>query len=173
MEKDAPMCNLGQYSFDANFIAIALVRRSYYRKLRVQSEEFSEEKDSFYMILKRKYMYSFRWDSNAPIHGLRSELSTTVPSDLLMNGHKSSVYQVSNCLFTNQSSMRNCHKMTNCEQFRTKCSAKIAVTWALGLASTDVFLIKMWQESYNRRDPESSKNKKKLSENELNFSDVR
>ena len=64
MEKDAPMCNLGQYSFDANFIAIALVRRSYYRKLRVQSEEFSEEKDSFYMILKRKYMYSFRWDSN-------------------------------------------------------------------------------------------------------------
>ncbi len=40
--------------------------------------------------------------------------------------------------------------MTNCEQFRTKCSAKIAAT--LTLASTDVFLIKMWEESYNRRE---------------------
>ena len=45
---------------------------------------------------------------------------------------------------------RNCHKITNCEQFRTKCSAKIAAIWTL--ASTDVFLIKMWQESYDRRE---------------------
>ncbi len=44
------------------------------------------------------------------------------------NGHKSSVYQVPNTLFTNQSSVRNYHKMTNCEQFWTKCSVKIAAT---------------------------------------------
>ena len=41
--------------------------------------------------------------------------------DLLMNGHKSSVSEI---LFINQSSVRNCHKMTKCEQCRTKCCAK-------------------------------------------------
>ena len=75
------------------------------------------------------------------IYGLWGELSTTeLRSDLLMNGHESNVYQVPNCLFTNQSSVRNCHKMINGEQFQTKCCANISA--ALTLTSTDVFLIK-------------------------------
>ncbi len=65
------------------------------------------------------------------------ERSTAELPDLLMNGHKNSVYQVHNRLFTSQSGIRNCHKMTNCKQFRTKCCVKIATT--LTLASTDVF----------------------------------
>ena len=105
----------------------------------VQNGQFSEEEGFIlYVILKRKYR-----DSN-PIHGLRGETNshfTAELSDLLMNGHKSSVYQVQNTLFTNQSGIRNCHKMTNCEQFRTKCCVKIVAT--LTLATTDVFLIKM------------------------------
>ncbi len=105
--------------------------------LRVQNEQFSEEKG---FILREKEV-DFPPGFEPPIHGLQSELSTTELSDSLMNGHKSSVYQVPNSLFTNQSSLRNCHKMTNCEQFRTKCCVKIAAT--LTLASTDVFLIKM------------------------------
>ena len=48
-----------------------------------------------------------------------------------MSGHKSSVYQIPNTLFTSQSSARNCHKMTNCEQFRTKCCINIAATLTL------------------------------------------
>ncbi len=52
------------------------------------------------------------------------------------------VHQVLNTLFTNESSVRNCHKMTNCEQFRTKCYVKTAATSTL--ATTDVFLIKIW-----------------------------
>ncbi len=107
---------------------------------------FRRKKDSFYVILKRKY--SFRRDS--PIHGLRSELFTTELPDLLMNGHKNSVYQVHNKLFTIHSGIRNCHKMTNCDQFRTKCCVKISAT--LTLASTHVFLLKMCQECYNRRE---------------------
>ena len=59
------------------------------------------------------------------IHGLRGELSTAELSDSLMN--KSSVYQA------NQSSVRNCHKLTNCEQFQTKCCVKIAVTLTLAI----------------------------------------
>ena len=86
---------------------------------------FRRKKDSFYAILKRKYSPS---GFEPPIHGLRSELSTTELSDSLMNGHKSSVYQVPNSLFTNQSSLRNSHKMINCGQFRTKCCVKIAAT---------------------------------------------
>ncbi len=69
---------------------------------------------------------------------------------LLMNGHKSSVYQLPNTLFTNQSGVRNCYKITNCEQFRTKCCVKIAAT--LRLATTDVYLIRMCQKCYNRRE---------------------
>ena len=57
-----------------------------------------------------------------------------------MNGHKSSAYQVPNCLFTNQLSIRNCQKMTYCGQFRIKCCVKTVAT--LTLASTRVFLIK-------------------------------
>ena len=83
-----------------------------------------------------------------PDQWITKQLSTTELSDLLMNGRKSSIYQVSNSLFTNQSSIRNCHKMTICEQYRAKCCVQTAAT--LTLASTDVFLIKMWQESYNR-----------------------
>ncbi len=90
------------------------------------------KKKSFYVILKREHNFS--------IHGLRDELSTAELSVLLMNRHKSSVlYQVLNTLFTNQSSVRNCHKMTKCELFRTKCCVKIALT--LTLATTDVLLI--------------------------------
>ncbi len=62
-------------------------------------------------------------------------------------GIKVTHYQVPNTLFTNQSSVRNCHRMTNCEQFLTKCCVKIAAT--LILATADVFLIRMWQECCN------------------------
>ncbi len=65
------------------------------------------------------------------IHGLQREWSTTELPDLLMNGHKNSIYQVQNLLFTNQSGIRNCHKMTNCEQFQTKCCVKISATLTL------------------------------------------
>ena len=57
----------------------------------------------------------------ASIHGLRGEPSTLNCLTCCWLGHKSSVYQIPNTLFTNQSNVRNCHKMTNCEQFRTKC----------------------------------------------------
>ncbi len=72
-----------------------------------------------------------------PIHGLQSELSTTELSDLLMNWHNSGVYQAQNTLLTNQSGIRNCQKMTNCEQFRTKCCVKTAAI--LTLATTCLF----------------------------------
>ncbi len=108
---------------------------------------FRRKKDSLYALLKRKY--SFRRDSN-PQSIYYGATFTAELSDLLINGHKSSIYQVQNTLFTNQSSVHNCHKMTNCEQFRTNCCVKIAAT--LTLANTFVFLIKMWQECYNGRE---------------------
>ena len=40
--------------------------------------------------------------------------------------------------------------MTKCEQYWAKCCVKIVTK--LILATTDVFLIKMWQECYNRRE---------------------
>ncbi len=61
-----------------------------------------------------------------PIQGLRGELSTAELFDLLMTGHKISVYQVSEPLFTNQLSVRNCPKMT-VNNNPNKCCAKIAV----------------------------------------------
>ena len=67
--------------------------------------------------------------------------STAGLSNLLMNVQKISVYQVQKVLFTNQPSIRNCQKMTNCEQLRTKCCVKLAATLTF-IASTDVFLIK-------------------------------
>ena len=74
-----------------------------------------------------------------------------------MNEHKCSVYQVQNTLFTNQSDTRNCHKMTNCEQFQAKCYVKIAAM--LTVASTHVFLIQICQECNvtTGRNPECSK----------------
>ena len=76
------------------------------------------------------------------------EFSTDELSDLLMNGHNSSVYQVQNTSFTNQFSVRNCHKMTNCEHFQTKCCVKIAAT--LILTATDVFLIAYFDKNVTR-----------------------
>ena len=63
-----------------------------------------------------------------PIHGLRSELFTAELFDLLMTGHKISV---SNTLFTSQSTMRTCPKMT-CEKIHTICCVK---------NTTDTFLM--------------------------------
>ncbi len=108
---------------------------------------FGGKKDSFYAILKRKY--SFRRDSNP--RSINYEANSLPLSYLTCWWMGIEVaYKSQNCLFTNQSSIRNCHK--SCEQFLTKCCccAKIAAT--LTLASTDIFLIKMWQESYNRRE---------------------
>ncbi len=115
--------------------------------LRVQNEQFSEEKG--FILRDTEKEVQFPPGFEPPIHGLRSELSTTELFDLPMNGHKSSVYQVPDSLFTNQSCLR-CHKMTNCEQFRTKCCVKIAAT--LTLAAIDVFLKCTYQECYNRRE---------------------
>ncbi len=42
-------------------------------------------------------------------------------------------------VFINQSAVRNCPKMTNCERFRTKCYVEIAATLTLG---TTYILIK-------------------------------
>ena len=57
-----------------------------------------------------------------------------------MTGHEFTVYQVLISLFTFQSSVRIYPKMTNCEQFRSKCCVKIAA----GLTSdtTDIFWYK-------------------------------
>ena len=77
-----------------------------------------------------------RWNGKLRIEwqGPYKANSTTELSDLLINGHKRNIYQVQNTLFTNQSGICNCHKMVNCEQFRTKCCVKIVAT--LTLAST-------------------------------------
>ncbi len=57
-----------------------------YRILRAREayENFEEEKDSFYAILKIKIVSAV---IRTPIHGLWSELSTTELFDLLMTGH--------------------------------------------------------------------------------------
>ena len=52
------------------------------------------------MILKIKIPFPPEFEPS--IHGLRGELCTAELSDLLMNGHKSSVYQIPITLFTNQ-----------------------------------------------------------------------
>ena len=55
----------------------------------------------------------------------RGELATlSCLTLILMTEHKISVYQVLILLFTNHSTVPRCQKMTNCEQFRTKCCAK-------------------------------------------------
>ncbi len=121
---------------------------------------FRRKKDSFYVILKWKY--SFRRDSNPRFMDYESNsLPLTKRPDLLMNGHKSSIglYQLQNMLLTNQSGVRNCHKLTNCEHFRTKCSAKMAET--LTLAST----LCRFEQNVPRM--------LKSSENDLKFCDVR
>ena len=100
--------------------------------LRVQNEQFSKTKKKKKKKKKKRFIlrdidrkYTFRPDSNPRSMDYRanSELS-----DLLMNGHKNSAYQVPIALFTKQSRVRNCHKITNCEQFRTKRYVKLAAT---------------------------------------------
>ena len=60
------------------------------------------------------------------IHGLRGELSTADELlNLLMNRHKVAYVQCQISLFTNQSSVRQCHKN---DKLRTKCSVSIAKT---------------------------------------------
>ncbi len=68
--------------------------------LRVQNEQFSEEKGFILRYTEKEVQFPPGFE--LPIHGLRSERSTTELSDLLMNGHKNSVYQVQNTLFTSQ-----------------------------------------------------------------------
>ncbi len=109
---------------------------------------FRRKKDSIYVILKTKY--SFRWESNPRSMGCEASDLPLSHLTCWWMGIKNSVFQVHNTLFTSQSGIRNCHKMTNCEQFRTKCCVKISAT--LTLASTHVFLIRMCQECYNRRE---------------------
>ncbi len=67
-----------------------------------RNEQFSKEKG--FILRETEKKYSFR-DSNP-----RSMDLVRVNSGLPMNGHKCSVYQVPNTLFTNQTSVRNCHK---------------------------------------------------------------
>ncbi len=64
-------------------------------------------------------------------------------------------YQIPQSLFTYQSSVRACLKITNCEQFRAKFCLKITAT--LTLDTTDIFLIKLIQEYTSRGSPEWSK----------------
>ena len=70
-----------------------------YRILRAREayENFEEEKDSFYAILKIKIVSAV---IRTPIHGLWSELSTTELFDLLMTGHNISRYRVLISSFT-------------------------------------------------------------------------
>ena len=90
----------------------------------VQDKHFSEKRDSIYADLKRKIVST----------GIRSmgcganSLPLSCLIDLLMTGHKISVYQVQKALFTNQSAVLNCQKMTNCERFRAKCCVNLAAT---------------------------------------------
>ena len=100
--------------------------------------------------LKRRY--SFRRDSN---HRSMDNEANSLPLSYLicwwMGTKVAYIRSRIVCLQINQvyAIVTNV-TMTNCEQCRTKCCAKIAAT--LTLASTDVFLIKMWQKSYNRRE---------------------
>ncbi len=125
--------------------------------MRVQNEQFFGGKG---------IQCTLYWKGGIVAAGIRTldtwitaKLSTAELSDLLMNGHKRIVCQVPNNLFTNELSVRNCHKITNCERFRTKCCVKIAAT--LTLASTEVFLTKNKKYDKNvtkRGNPEGSKN---------------
>ena len=106
---------------------------------------FRRKKDSFYVIPKIKY--SFCRNSNPR--------SMNYEANSLPLGYLTCCWicenEVQNMLYTNQSGIiRNCQKMANCEQFRKQCCVKTA--GVLTLASTHVFLIKMCQESYNRRE---------------------
>ena len=67
--------------------------------LRVQNEQFSEER---FILHDTEKEVQFLPGFKLSIHGLQGELSTAELSDLLMNGHKSSLYQVLNTLLTNQ-----------------------------------------------------------------------
>ncbi len=105
--------------------------------IRVQDEY------SFYMILTRKMVSIGIW---TPIHGYgASSLLLSYLTCWWMNsGHKTSVYQVQIPLFTKQLTLRNCHKITDCEQFWTKCCVEIVAT--LTLDTTDIFFEKMRNE---------------------------
>ncbi len=80
-----------------------------------------------------------------------------------MTGLKSSIYQIANrpTLFTNQLALRNCHKMTICEEFRTKCCVNLAAT--LTLAITDVFSIKNMTRMLQQEGTSVLKNRRKMS----------
>ena len=102
---------------------------------------FFWKKDSFYVILKRKY--SFRQDSNPRSMGCEAnDLPLSYLTCWWMGIKIAYIKDKIRCFC--QSGIRNCHKVPNCEQFRTKCCVKISAT--LKLASTHVFLIKMCQE---------------------------
>ncbi len=96
--------------------------------------EFSSLRYKMSSLGRKKDLCTWYWWGSRPIvstgirtsiHGLRDELSTyrwaTWFADELAY---SSVYQVQKMLFTNQLGVRNCHKMNNCETFRTKCCVK-------------------------------------------------
>ncbi len=80
---------------------------------------------------------------------VQNEQSSTELSDLLMNEHKTSICEVPKLFVYKSIKSTQCHKMTNCEQFR--------IVATLTLASTLVFLVKMCQECYNGGNPECSK----------------
>ena len=107
---------------------------------------FRRKKDSFYVILKKKY--SFRRDSNPPIHRLRGEPSTTGLSDLLMNGHKISIISSTKCFVYKSIKYTQLSENANCEQFwirikfKFKKNKSVKLAAMLTLGSTDVFLIK-------------------------------
>ena len=84
--------------------------------LRVQNKQFSEEKGYILRDAENEvYIVSAGIRNLDP---LLDELSTAELSDSLMNEHKSSVYQVSNSLFT----------INQVYAIVTKCCVKIVAT---------------------------------------------
>ncbi len=115
--------------------------------LGVQNEQFSEEKDSLYVLLKRKY--SFCQDSN---HRSMDYEANSLPLNYLtcwwMGINVAKIkYQIV-CLQINQAYaiVTKWQILNNFEQNAVKKPA------ILTLATSDVFLVKMWQECYNRRE---------------------
>ena len=58
----------------------------------VQNEQFLEEKGFILCDTEKEVLFPLGFEPS--INGLQGELSTAELSDLLMNGHKISVYQV-------------------------------------------------------------------------------
>ncbi len=102
------------------------------------------EKSSFYMILKMKIVSAGIQTTDSWVIGRALyQWAFWLVSEWAWNN----VYQIPMSLFTHQSSVRTCLKITYCEQFQIQCCVKIAVT--LTLDTKDIFLIQELHQEGN------------------------